>query len=106
MKRLLELVATITLIAVGVYVASYFACVDEGLITWMGGRFSKMPLYRIGPFPGLHYWSFFDPIHQLDRRFVRPSKWEGKVTWSETIVLPNPSPTIYLPAAKLTANTN
>lgn len=90
MKRTFEIIGIVASLSVGAYVVSYFACVDAGLRVTMGGRFSAMVMYRLPPFAEGHDWAFFGPIHQLDRLFFRPSKWEGKEPTGRILIFPNP----------------
>jgi hypothetical protein len=77
----------------GAYIVAYFVCVQEGLAMKMGGRFSRWPTYRYFPPLSPQVASFFSPMHELDRRLLRPGKWEGRYNLSRVLIFPHsPAP--------------
>jgi hypothetical protein len=63
------------------YVGSYFACVEKShgnTFSYDGKRMVcavGTPVYHFGPLPQNLLAGFYAPIHALDVRFFRRSKW-------------------------------
>ena len=80
MKLLRKILITVFLLTVA-YVGSYFACVNKShgsIFSYDGKRMVcaiGTPTYPSGPLPPDLVAGFYAPIHALDVRFFRPSKW-------------------------------
>ena len=74
--RIMLLTAALLL---SVYVGSYFVCVREAFWAGTGIVDQAFPDYRF--FPPSTSWVqvMYRPLHDLDRTYLRPSKWERQV---------------------------
>ena len=61
----------VTAFMLALYVLAYFALARPGVTVTIGGRWASWPDYR-----GLPEIAF-RPLHDWDRTFLRPSRWEG-----------------------------
>jgi hypothetical protein len=60
--------------AAAIYVGSYFAFATIGITGIVGRHYTSWPSYRCGPWAT----SFYTPMHTIDRRILRPTKWHGQ----------------------------
>jgi hypothetical protein len=74
-------ILVVVLLLTGAYVGSYFAFVKKShgsTFSYDGKRMVQAietPVYPCGPLPQNWVAGFYAPIHALDVRFFRPSKW-------------------------------
>jgi hypothetical protein len=75
----------IIIVAVAIaYVTCYFLCVRDDVVFTASKTFSLFPRYRFVPVTDRYAAVLFGPIHTLDRKWLRPHKWEGVQTGKET----------------------
>jgi hypothetical protein len=80
MMRSLKTCGLLLLIAVGVYLGSYFALVQRGPGEFDCGLVAWYPVYRFsGRWPCGLVGTIYEPANRLDRRFLRPKLWAEKL---------------------------
>ncbi len=75
-------------LVLGVYVASYFACVHTAMWVGLGGVDTAYPGYRFFPASARWVEMMYRPIHHIDRFYLRPAKWEKQGMATRATVWP------------------